>query len=119
MVGDDLAWLGEAAAAGAGVLRVIDITLPGYFSSGRLVPALADWEALEAPLVFAAYPHIQRRSRLVRVFLDFVVEVFTEMEAERPAVLGAPTSRVTKPEWFGRTHGRQSAFELRRRKRSK
>jgi len=119
MVGDDLAWLGEAAAAGAGVLRVIDITLPGYFSSGRLVPALADWEALESPLVFAAYPRIQRRSRLVRVFLDFLVQVFTEMEAERPAVLGAPIARVNKPEWFGRTHGRQSAFELQRRNHSK
>jgi DNA-binding transcriptional LysR family regulator len=118
MVGDDLVWIGEAAAAGAGVLRVIDITLPGYFSSGRLAPALTDWEALEAPVVFAAYPRIQRRSRLVRVFLDFLIEAFAELDAQRPAEFGASMSRVSKPEWFGRTHGRQSTFEARRRKRS-
>jgi LysR family transcriptional regulator, regulator for bpeEF and oprC len=118
MVGDDLAWLGEAAAAGAGVLRVIDITLPGFFSTARLAPALPDWEALEAPVVYAAYPRIQRRSRLVRVFLDFLVEVFADVESQRPSVLGAAIPRVPKPEWFGRTHGRQSAFATRRRKRT-
>ena len=116
MVGDDLAWLGEAAAAGVGVLRVVDLTLPAYLSSGRLVPALMDWEALEAPLVFAAYPRIQRRSRLVRVFLDFLVEVFADIEVERSPALGNSIPSVPKPEWFGRTHGRQSAFGTRGRK---
>lgn len=116
MVGEDMAWLGEAAAAGVGVLRVVDLTLPAYLSSGRLVPALNDWEALEAPLIFAAYPPIQRRSRLVRVFLDFLAEVFAEIEVDRSRALGNSIPRVRNPEWFGRTHGRQSAYGARGRK---
>ncbi len=110
VVGEDQAWLGEAAAAGVGVLRVVDLTLPRDISSGRLVPALADWESLEAPLIFAAYPPSQRRSRLVRVFLDFLVEVFAEIEVERSRALGSAIARVRRPEWYGRTHGRQSAY---------
>ncbi len=110
VVGDDLAWIGEAAAAGVGVLRVIDLTLPAYVATGRLVPVLTDWEALEAPMIFAAYPPAQRRSRLVRVFLDFLIEVFEEIERERTAALGGSIPRAPRPEWFGRTHGRQSAF---------
>jgi DNA-binding transcriptional LysR family regulator len=116
IVGDDVAWLGEAAAAGAGVMRVTDVAAQAYFSSGRLAPALGDWEALEAPVLFAAYPRIQRRSRLVRAFLDFLIETYSEMEAQRPASRVTPAARVSKPEWFGRTHGRQSRFEMRRGK---
>jgi LysR family transcriptional regulator, regulator for bpeEF and oprC len=116
MVGEDLAWLGEAAAAGIGILRVVDLTLPAYLTSGRLVPALSDWEALEAPLVFAAYPPSQRRSRLVRAFLDFLVQVFAEIETERSQAIGNAISRVRKPEWYGRTHGRQSAYGIKGRK---
>jgi DNA-binding transcriptional LysR family regulator len=110
MVGDDLAWLGEAAVAGAGVVRAIDLSLRAYVVSGRLTPVLSDWEALEAPMVFAAYPRIQRRSRLVRVFLDFLVETFAELDEERSRTLGRKLKSAPRPEWFGRTHGRQSAF---------
>lgn len=115
MVGDDLAWIGEAACAGAGVLRIVDLTLPTYLASGRLAPALTEWEALEAPVVFAAYPRIQRRSRLVRAFMDYLIEVFAEIEAARRTSTGGLIRRVPKPEWFGRTHGRQSVFEAKRR----
>jgi DNA-binding transcriptional LysR family regulator len=117
MVCEDLSWMSEAAAAGAGVLRILDLTLGRYLSSGRLVPALADWEALEAPLIFAAYPRIQRQSKLVRAFVDFLVEVFAELEAERPPAPGQVIPRVPKPDWFG-THGRQSAYGSRGRKRA-
>jgi LysR family transcriptional regulator, regulator for bpeEF and oprC len=109
-------WLDEAACAGAGVIRLADITLTRYLSSGLLVPALTDWEALESPTIFAAYRRGQRQSKLVRAFLDFLVEVFAELENERSPAPVSGISRVPKPEWFGRAHGRQSAYVARGRK---
>jgi DNA-binding transcriptional LysR family regulator len=116
LLSDDRPWLDEAARAGAGVIRLADITLSRYLSSGLLVPVLADWEALEAPTIFAAYRRSQRQSKLVRVFLDFLVEVFGELENERSPVSSGTIARVAKPEWFGRARGRQSSYPVRRRK---
>lgn len=113
---NDRPWLDEAACAGAGVIRLADITLSRYLSSGLLVPALTDWEALEAPTIFAAYRRSQRQSKLVRAFLDFLIEVFAELEIERSPMLATGVARVPKPEWFGRAHGRQSAYVARSRK---
>lgn len=101
---------------GGGRRRRHDLTLARYLSSGRLVPVLTDWEALEAPLIFAAYPRVQRQSKLVRTFLDFLIEVFAELEAERPPAPASVVPRVPRPDWFGRTHGRQSAYGRRGRK---
>lgn len=96
-----------------GVMRLADLTISRHLSAGLLVPVLTDWEVLEAPLIFAAYPRVQRSSKLVRVFIDFLVEVFAELESERgPASAGA-VPRVSKPEWFGRTHGRHSIYASR------
>jgi DNA-binding transcriptional LysR family regulator len=113
---DDRTWLAEAACAGAGVVRIADLSLIRYLTSGLLVPVLTDWQALEAPTIYAAYAPSQRRSKLVRVFLDFLVEAFGELESERKPLLGSSMLRVAKPEWFGRTHGRHSAYVARRRK---
>lgn len=116
LISDDRTWLDEAACAGAGVVRFADLTLIRYLSSGLLVPVLTDWEVLEAPTIYAAYRRSHRNSKLVRVFVDFLVEVTAELESERAP---APTSRiprVPKPEWFGRAHGRQSAYVARRKK---
>jgi DNA-binding transcriptional LysR family regulator len=60
---DDRTWLAEAACAGASIARIADLSLVRYLSSGSLVPVLTDWQALEAPMIFAAYPAGQRRSR--------------------------------------------------------
>ena len=116
LLSDHRSWIDEAACAGAGVIRLPDLTLSRYLSSGLLVPALIDWEGLEAPTIFAAYRRAQRQSKLVRVFLDFLVEVFAELANERPMATGRGIPRVPKPEWFGRAHGRQSAYGVHRRK---
>jgi LysR family transcriptional regulator for bpeEF and oprC len=118
LLSDDRPWLDEAACAGAGVIRLADITLRRYLSSGLLVPVLTDWEALEAPTIYAACRRSQRQSKLVRVFLDFLVEVFAELERERMPAPASGIPRVPKPGWFGRTHGRQSAYVARGRKSS-
>jgi DNA-binding transcriptional LysR family regulator len=115
LLSDERPWLDEAACAGAGVIRLADLTVTHHLSSGLLVPVLEDWQALEAPTIYAAYRRSQRQSKLVRAFLDFLIEVFAQLESERPAIPTA-LARVPKPEWFGRTHGRQSAYVPRRRK---
>jgi len=113
---DDRTWLAEAACAGAGIVRIADLSLIRYLSSGLLVPVLGDWKALEAPMIFAAYPPGERRSKLVRAFLDFLVEIFAELESERAPSREGSLPRVSKPDWFGRTHGRHSAYDARKRK---
>jgi DNA-binding transcriptional LysR family regulator len=116
LLSDDRPWLDEAACGGAGVIRLADLTVRRHLSSGLLIPVLTDWEGLEAPTIFAAYRPGQRQSRLVRVFLNFLVEVFAELENERSQELSGQIARVPKPEWFGRARGRQSGYVERRRK---
>jgi DNA-binding transcriptional LysR family regulator len=113
---DDRPLLDEAACAGAGIARLPDLTIIRYLSAGLLVPVLTDWEALEAPTIFAAYRRSERQSKLVRAFLDFLVDVFAEIERERlPSRVGSIT-RVAKPKWYGRTQGRRSSFVARAKK---
>jgi LysR family transcriptional regulator, regulator for bpeEF and oprC len=119
LLSDGRTWLDEAACAGAGVIRLADITLSRYLSSGLLVPVLTDWESLEAPTIYAAYRRSQRSSKLVRAFLDFLVEVFAELESERSPAPATGIPRVPKPDWYDRAHGRQSAYVARGRKSSK
>jgi DNA-binding transcriptional LysR family regulator len=106
---DDRDWLVEAACAGAGVVRPADLTAAPFLRAGRLVPVLTDWQALEAPTIYAAYRRADRKSKLVRVFLDFLVEVFAELDSERTPMLPSRGVRAPKPDWLGRTRGRASA----------
>jgi DNA-binding transcriptional LysR family regulator len=114
---DDRNWIEEAALAGAGVVRLADLTTGRFLSAGLLVPALTDWELTEAPTIYAAYPRHQRQSKLVRAFLEFVTDVFAELEREHRPTLLRQLPRVAKPEWFGRVRGRHSAYVARPRKR--
>ena len=116
LISDDRTWLDEAACAGAGVIRFADLTLIRYLSSGLLVPVLTDWEALEAPTIFAAYRRSHRNSKLVRVFVDFLVEAIAELESARTPAPTSAIPRVPKPEWVGRAHGRLSAYVTRRQR---
>jgi DNA-binding transcriptional LysR family regulator len=116
LLSEDRPWLDEAACAGTGVIRAADLTLSRYLSSGLLVPVLTEWEALEAPTIYAAFRRSQRSSRLVRAFLEFLVEVFAELESERSPALGARIAPVPKPQWFGRARSRQSTYIARGRK---
>jgi len=114
-VSDDRHWLEAAACAGVGVVRLFDFGLGHYLASGALIPVLTEWESLEAPTIFAAYPPRLRQSKLVRVFVDFLIEVFRELESER--IPGADALKsVPKPQWYGRAHGRHSAYVARGRK---
>jgi LysR family transcriptional regulator for bpeEF and oprC len=116
LISDDRPWLDEAACAGAGVIRLADLTVSRQLSSRLLVPTLTDWQALEAPTIYAAFPRRQRNSKLLRAFLDFLMEIFAELEGERNQAVAASIARVPKPAWFGRARSRQSDYVARRRK---
>jgi DNA-binding transcriptional LysR family regulator len=106
----DRDWLDVVARAGAGVMRVTDLTALSDLTSGSLVPVLTDWESAASPTIYALYRRSHRQSRLVRVFLEFLSEVFAELENERPLAARGVIKRVSPPEWFGHARGRQSAY---------
>lgn len=106
------AWIHAAACAGAGVIRTVESVVGRELASGALKPALTEWECSEPPLHIALYRPKQRQSRLVRAFVDFVVDAFAALDgAPRQA---PPSYRTVPPEWYGRAQGRQSAFVARR-----
>jgi LysR family transcriptional regulator, regulator for bpeEF and oprC len=96
----------DAALAGEGVVRLTDLTIHAHVRSGRLVPVLLDWEMRDAPPIDVLYRPNQRRIPRVRVFIDFVTELFRELEAARGEKAGAHL-RTERPRWWAR-HGRAS-----------
>ena len=98
----------DAAIAGVGVARFTDLTIRTPLVSGQLVPVLLDWETKQSPPITLLYRAHQRRTPRVRLFVDFVVETFRRLEAERePAV--ASMIPPERPHWYKRRHGRASA----------
>jgi len=93
IVTDDRDWMIQAAVRGAGVVRVADVAAPQIFEQGLLQPVLLDWETLEAPPIYAMYR--RRPPARVRVFLDFLTEIFANLEASRPG--GGDTNREPVP----------------------
>ena len=96
----------DAALAGEGVVRLTDLTIRTHVRSGRLVPVLLDWDMQDAPPVDVLYRPNQRRIPRVRLFIDFVTELFREMEADRGEKAGAHL-HAERPRWWAR-HGRAS-----------
>ena len=82
------------ALAGEGVVRV-----------------LADWESTESPPVNLLYRASVRRILRVRRFIEFVTELFRDLDAIR----GQPLAASARPEWMGRHYSRSSAMLTRGR----
>jgi len=96
VVADDADWTVEAAVRGAGVVRVGDFARE--LQQGLLEPVLHDWQALEAPPIYVMY---RRRSPArVRVFVDFLTEVFANLEASRPGSGKTRLDPVPMPAYF-------------------
>lgn len=87
-----------AALAGEGVVRSLDIVLEEHLRSGRLVAALSDWSATDAPSVrLMARPAAMRLPR-VRATVEFLKETFVDIERRCAALPGA-RSQPTPPAW--------------------
>jgi LysR family transcriptional regulator, regulator for bpeEF and oprC len=97
----------DLAVAGAGVVRLLDWhkRQGGQIASGLLVPALTDWELDEVPPVNLLYPPSARRVARVRLFIDFVTQLFRDIEQQRE-VRAPPTAM---PSWFKAKRPRASA----------
>jgi DNA-binding transcriptional LysR family regulator len=94
------------ALAGQGVVRTLEWSNRAEVSAGALVPALTDWELPDAPPMNLSYRPSARRTARVRLFIDFVLEVFRELES--------PATRVgrvgTAPHWANRNVARASSL---------
>ena len=99
------------ALAGEGVVRTLDWTNLHDIASGALVQALGDWESTEVPPVNLLYRASVRRIPRVRLFIEFVTELFLELETMR----GQPVVASGRPDWLRRHYGRSSAMLTRGR----
>ena len=62
-------------ANGAGVIQAPRFILAPYLESGALVEVLPRWSPRPMPIT-AVYPHNRRLAPKVRVFVDWIVELF-------------------------------------------
>lgn len=71
----------SAALAGCGLIQVPRFRLEEHLQAGRLVQVLADWACPDLP-VCALYPFHRQLSPRVRVFIDWVRELYAEKFAQ-------------------------------------
>ena len=98
----------QAALAGHGVVRVADWAYRDELASGQLVPAFKEWEVADSAPVNVWYPPNVRRTLRVRLFVEFIAEVFQD-----------PTFRShqvpsTAPTWLRKSASRASSEVARR-----
>jgi len=98
----------DAAIAGMGVGRFTDVSIREPLRTGKLVPVLVDWESKHAPPISVMYRSSQRRLPRVRLFIDFLIEIFARMEHERTPEMTVRLE-AERPPWYRRRHGRASA----------
>ncbi|MDX3904285.1 MAG: LysR family transcriptional regulator [Pigmentiphaga sp.] len=73
----------SAALGGCGLIQVPRFRLEDYLRDGRLVRVLADWPCPDLP-VSVLYPFHRQLSPRVRVFIDWVRELYGETFRRRP-----------------------------------
>lgn len=90
----------ELALRGFGVFRVGDLIVWQYISQGLLMPALGDWQALEAPPIRLLYRRGIAGSARVRAFAAFVDDVFARLKAQRASAGYDEPEVAPAPGWF-------------------
>ncbi|OWY28021.1 LysR family transcriptional regulator [Herbaspirillum robiniae] len=65
-----------AAKAGCGIIQQMSVSLVPALRNGELVPVLEDWQA-SGPDIYALYQSGRRETAKVKVFVDFLKEIFT------------------------------------------
>jgi DNA-binding transcriptional LysR family regulator len=97
----------DVALAGGGVARLLDwFQRMGHeLASGALIAALTDWDMPEVPPVNLLYPPSVRRVPRVRAFVDFVTELFGDIERRR----GRHIVASGPPQWLKGRRPRASA----------
>ena len=72
---DDAGAIVTAGLAGLGIMRALTFLVQSHISSGALEPLLPDWTSNVVPL-HVVYPPNRHLSNKVRVFVDWVAELF-------------------------------------------
>lgn len=107
IVSDDRNLIVDAAIAGLGVARLVNLTTREPLRDGRLVAALTDWEMIGGPPVNLFYRPNFRRNARVRPFVDFVVDHFRQLTGGRST--DPPPAQPEAPSWYRTGFGRASA----------
>ncbi len=68
----------HAATTGAGIVQLLSSSLNPPIQTGQLVPILQDWSSAGPP-VYVVYPQNRHLSPKVRAFVDFVSELFAQI----------------------------------------
>ncbi|RAI42438.1 LysR family transcriptional regulator [Rhodoplanes roseus] len=93
LVVDDAEAALRLAVSGAGLVHLSDLLVGNAVRRGELVPLLTEHHMVEPIPISAVYPQGRHRMLKVRVFIDFLVERFTEApwrtRVERPGRSGA------------------------------
>lgn len=76
-----------AGLAGLGVLQAPSMMVQAHIASGALVPVLTDWRADPLPL-FVVFPPNRHLSARLRVFVDWVAELFASSDLVQRRPLG-------------------------------
>ena len=79
--------LTDLAIAGAGVVCMLETGVQRAIRDGRLVPLLEDWESPIAPISVLYWPS-RHLSAKVRVFVDFIAELFAKQVPHLQPVYG-------------------------------
>jgi DNA-binding transcriptional LysR family regulator len=99
----------DLTLAGGGVARMLDWRRrPGNaLANGSLVAVLTDWKVAEVPPVTLLYPPRVRRMPRVRTFIDFVTQLFRDIEQER----NGAASATAAPGWL-RSHKARASSSI-------
>lgn len=98
----------DLVIGGHGVGRFTELTTRDHVQSGRLVPALRDWEVQGGPPMNLLYKGSARRTPRVRVFIDYLMQQCLR-DAEAPIEAAAGRVSTDRPAWHVRGYGRASA----------
>jgi LysR family transcriptional regulator for bpeEF and oprC len=82
LASDHVETLVEMALTGGGIVQHFSVSLAGHLRSGALVPLLVDWQA-PGPDVSVLFQHKQHRAAKIKVFVDFVEDVFRTASARQ------------------------------------
>ncbi|TFW31209.1 LysR family transcriptional regulator [Duganella callida] len=68
----------EMAVQGGGIVQHMSVSLLAPLRSGALVPLLQPWQAA-APDISILYPQRQQRAAKIKVFVDFIEDLFRDL----------------------------------------
>ena len=86
----------QAAVAGLGVIQTVDLVVQDLVARGRLAIVLPD-TALDGPPVSVVYQKVHRTAAKVRVFVEFVAQLFERWNRQQATASAAEAAPRPAP----------------------